>query len=290
MMGLFTGHGGREDGSAAASVGTVQPFITDRAWAELFDLVRTAETQDTNAVRLLRSLLDENRQLRATNYDLTTTLNQLSQANPPKRSMLKWITAKVDGGKAEAAPESATKEPLSWQDVHRQDTSWWVSAPTPRHAGRRRPLVVSPSPDPSTSGLELGWIRQNSPLVYLLRTGQWQSVPSSPPDTWVERLASKFSGITLNVARRVLTMAFETVPEPAKVISPEPLSKIERQWAGQNSTTVHGLFSGQLRGIPTTPSRAWVTAFQTAVGGTVVEISAILAVVVDIARQLAPSH
>jgi hypothetical protein len=85
-------------------------------------------------------------------------------------------------------------------------------------------------------------------------------------------------------------MAFETVPQPAKVISQEPLSKIERQWAGQNSKTVRGLFSGQLRGIPNSPSRAWVTAFQSAVGGTMVEISGILALVVDIAQQLAPQQ
>jgi hypothetical protein len=285
-MGLFTGHGGREDASAGISIGATQSCLTNRAWAELFDLVRAADTQDTSAVRLLRSLLDENRQLRATNSDLAATLNRLSPASPPKRFTLKWINSKPDEAKAPA--RSAPSEPLSWQDVHCQDTSWWVSSPKPRQETRRRALAVSLSPEPSTSALELRWIRQNSALVYLLRTGQWQPVPSSPPDTWVERLGGKFSGITLDVARRILTVAFETVPQPAKVISPEPLSNIERHWAGQNSPMVRGLFSGQLRGIPTSPSRAWVTAFQSAVGGTVVEISAILAVVTDIARQFAP--
>ena len=70
--------------------------------------------------------------------------------------------------------------------------------------------------------------------------------------------------------------AFETVPPLEKAPITEPLSANEREWAKQNKTTVRELYSGKLRGMPKHPSRAWVIAFQSAVGGTAAEMAAIL--------------
>jgi hypothetical protein len=89
--------------------------------------------------------------------------------------------------------------------------------------------------------LELGWVRQNAALVYLLRTGQWQPVPSSPPDCWVDRLATEFSGVSKPVAHKILATAIDAVPHPGKAAFPQPLSADEREWVLRNSAILHDL-------------------------------------------------
>jgi hypothetical protein len=164
----------------------------------------------------------------------------------------------------------ASIQPSSWQDIHRRDTAWLAR-------DRNQPEGMGRPPEK--------WVRQNAALIHLLRTGQWQPVPSSPPDRWVERLTREFSGVTPGAAHKLLTAAISAIPDPAKAILPEPLSVDEREWVKRNSTMVRELSEGQLRGIPASPSRAWIAAFQSAVGGTRSEIAAMLAIIVNVASD-----
>jgi hypothetical protein len=194
-----------------------------------------------------------------------------------------WLRAKLHLAETEPSMEAAPAEPISWQEVHRRDTSWLAQ----RHMlqrgiwakGRTEPTMSEPMIGTS----ELSWMRRNSALVYLLRTGQWQPVPSSLPDRWVERLAANFSGITVAAARRILLTALKAVPQLDEAVSIEPLTAGEREWAKQNSTTLRDLHSGVLRGMPKGLSRNWVAAFQSAVGGTAAEVTAMLAIIVNVA-------
>lgn len=196
-----------------------------------------------------------------------------------------WVTGMLQSTLGEPSVGAAAIEPISWQDVHRRDTSRLMQFQNSRQDawGQRRTAAIVPETPLGVP--ELGWVRQNTTLVYLLRTGQWQPVPSSPPECWVERLVAQFSKITTAAARQILTIALEAVPHPGKATFPAPLSPDEREWIQRNSTTVHNLYSGRLRGVPTSPSRAWVAAFQSAVGGTTVEISAMLAIIVGVISQ-----
>ncbi len=196
-----------------------------------------------------------------------------------------WVTAMLQPSLVEPSVGAAAIEPISWQDVHRRDTSRLMQFQNSRQDtwGQRRTFAIVPETPLGVP--ELGWVRQNATLVYLLRTGQWQPVPSSPPDCWVERLVAQFSKTTMTAARKILTIALAAVPHPGRAAFPAPLSPDEHEWILRNSTTVHDLYSGRLRGVPTSPSRAWVAAFQSAVGGTTVEISAMLAIIVSVIGQ-----
>jgi hypothetical protein len=196
-----------------------------------------------------------------------------------------WLKAKLHLAEPDPAVALAANEPISWQEVHRQDTSRLVRWYDPGHGMRVQERAGASVPETPLDTSELIWVRRNAALIYLLRTGQWQPVPSSPPDCWVERFATGSSGVTVAVARKILSTAFEAVPPVASAPITEPLSANEREWAKQNSTTVRELYNGKLRGIPKHPSRAWVTAFQSAVGGTTAEIAAILAVIVNVAHH-----
>jgi hypothetical protein len=202
-----------------------------------------------------------------------------------RSTAVSWLRAKLNLALVKPSVEPAAAKPISWQEVHRQDTSRMAQCYSPQHEAEGRERAGSSEPETLLGTSELGWMRQNAALVYLLRTGQWQSVPSSPPDHWVEHLVTGSSGVTVAVARKILTTAFEAVPPLAKAAFPEPLSTDEHEWARRNSTTVHDLYSGHLRGIPKDPSRTWVAAFQSAVGGTTAEIAAILAIIVNVAHH-----
>ena len=170
----------------------------------------------------------------------------------------------------------------SWQDIHRRNTPWLIS---PRNSGQNmvgQRRAIAAVPDSSLGVLELDWVRHNTALVYLLRTGHWQPVPSVPPDIWVERLVTATSGITTGAARKILTIAIAAVPQPVQASLLEPLSLDEHEWAVRNTETVRGLSNGQLQGIPTSPTRTWIAAFQLAVGGKTGEIAAILAIIVNV--------
>jgi hypothetical protein len=194
-----------------------------------------------------------------------------------------WLTTWLNAGKAEPPVGSAAVEPNSWQDIHRRDTAWLAKDRNQsRGIGRQERVLASPS-QTSLGAPEIGWVRQNAALIHLLRTGQWQPVPSSPPERWVERLTREFSGVTPGAAHKILMEAIRAIPDPAKANLPEPLSLEEREWVRRNSTMVHELSKGQLRGIPASPSRAWIAAFQSAVGGTRAEIAAMLAIIVNVA-------
>ncbi len=196
-----------------------------------------------------------------------------------------WLKAKLHLAGAEPAVQLAVAEPISWQDVHRQDTSRLARWHDSKHGMRVRKRTALSVPETPLDTSELSWVRRNAALVYMLRTGQWQPVPSSPPDCWVERFTTGSSGVTVTAARKILSTAFEAVPPLEKAPITEPLSANEREWAKQNSTTVRELYSGKLRGIPKHPSRAWVTAFQSAVGGTAAEMAAILGIIVNVAHH-----
>ena len=199
--------------------------------------------------------------------------------------MVSWLKAKLHLAEVEPTAELAAAEPISWQDVHRQDTSRLARWHDLKHGMRVQERTGSSVPETPLDTSELSWVRRNAALVYLLRTGQWQPVPSSPPDCWVERFATGSSGVTVAAARKILSTAFDAVPPVEKAPITEPLSANEREWAKQNSTTVHELYSGKLRVIPKHPSRAWITAFQSAVGGATAEIAAILAVIVNVTHH-----
>jgi hypothetical protein len=210
----------------------------------------------------------------------------IEQRERPDRSpAVSWLRAKLNLAMVKPSVEPAAGEPISWQEVHRQDTSRMAQSYSRKHETEGRERAGSTVPETLLGTSELGWMRQNAALVYLLRTGQWQSVPSSPPDRWVEHLVTGTSGVTAAAARKLLTTALEAVPQLAEAAFPEPLSTDEHEWARRNSTTVHDLSSGQLRGIPKDPSRTWVAAFQSAVGGTTAEIAAILAIIVNVAHH-----
>ena len=196
-----------------------------------------------------------------------------------------WLKAKLHLAGAEAAVELAAAQPISWQEVHRQDTRRLAQLHHAKHNMRAQRRAGSFASEAPLDTAELGWVRRNAALIYLLRTGQWRPVPSSPPDCWAERLMTDTSGVTVETARKILSTAFEAVPPFAKASITEPLSANEREWAKQNSTTVRELYSGKLRVIPRHPSRSWVAAFQSAVGGTTAEIAAILAIIVNVAHH-----
>ena len=170
---------------------------------------------------------------------------------------------------------------VSWQDVHCIDTAWLIRRQLEPTIGSQ-PRTIPSIPGTALSAADLDWVRGNVALIYLLHAGQWQPVPSKPPIDWFERLASDCSRITAREARTILIAAFDAVPQPAKAMLLQPLSADERAWVRQNSTTVRDLCSGQLRGIPTTASRAWIAALQSAVGGTASEIAAILGIILDL--------
>jgi hypothetical protein len=195
---------------------------------------------------------------------------------------ISWLSSWLHLMKVEPTAEPDAIQHTSWQDIHRRDTSWLIPLEKSAHSivGHRR--TIATVPETSMGASELGWVRQHAALVYLLRTGQWQPVPATPPDTWVERLVTEFSGITKGAARRILAAAIEAVPHPTMAPLLEPLSPDERDWALRNREAVHDLCIGRLRGIPTNPTRTWVTAFQSAVGGTSAEIAAILAIIVTV--------
>jgi hypothetical protein len=203
-----------------------------------------------------------------------------------RSATVSWLRTKLHLTEVEPSVEPAAVDPISWQDVHRQDTLWLVRRQDSKHGTEGKRRTGSSMPETLLDTLGLRWVRQNTALIYLLRTGQWQTVPSAPPDCWAERLVSDCSGVTVTAARKILTTAFETVPQLAESAFPEPLSPDEREWARQNSTTIHDLYSGQLRGIPKDPSRTWVAAFQSAVGGTTAEIAAMLAIIVKVAHHV----
>ncbi len=243
----------------------------------------TAGAGNTKVTGLLRLLLDENRALRAANLDLNAMLRQLAGSGAPARPFaFAWFRAKRRIAAEKPLTANITSELMSWQDVHRHDTSSWASGGRSAGGTMRSSWTSAHGRDPLSGGLDFGWMRQNAALLHLLRSGQWQPVPYQPPDIWAERLATRSSGITTDAARRILTMAFDVVPQPSRSAVVQPVSQDERAWAQRNHATVRGLTEGQLRGIPTSPSRAWVAAFQSAVGGTMAEIAAILALVVDI--------
>jgi hypothetical protein len=161
--------------------------------------------------------------------------------------------------------------------VHRRDTAALVGDTV----WARRATNVGPSLRGTGTAevVDLSWVRQNVSLVHLLRSGQWRTIPSPLPENWVERLACKVPGVTTSDARRILTSAFAAAPQLSKGKYLEPVSSDERAWVGQHIGTVRDLSSGRSMGIPASPTRAWVSAFQSAVGGTVAEISAILAII-----------
>jgi hypothetical protein len=200
-----------------------------------------------------------------------------------RSAAVSWLRTKLHLADVEPSVAPAGTSPISWQEVHRQDTSWLVRLRDSQVGRRDEERTSAAAPQTVLGTSELGWVRQNAALVYLLRTGRWQPVPSSPPDCWAERLVTDSSGVTVATARKILTTAFETVPQLPEAAFREPLSADEHAWAKRNSSTVHELCSGQLRGIPKEPSRTWVAAFQSAVGGTTAEIAAILAIIVNVA-------
>jgi len=201
----------------------------------------------------------------------------------PLHMAVSWLGAPLHLRQLVEQSIEPPKQPVSWQDIHRQDTAQ-LAFLTERCVRRPREITASVM-EHSLAASELAWMRQNATLVYLLRTGQWAPVPATPPDSWAQSLATKSSGVTITAARKVLAEAIATAPHPAKPAFPAPLSAGEHIWAKQNGATVHGLYNGQLRGAPTNPSRAWVAAFQSAVGGTTAEIVAILSIIVDVIHQ-----
>jgi hypothetical protein len=100
-----------------------------------------------------------------------------------------WLKAKLH--LAEVEP-SATPQPVSWQEVHRQDTSRLARWHDSKHGMRVQERTGSTASETPLGTAGLGWVRRNAALIYLLRTGQWQPVPSLPPDRWVERLVMNF--------------------------------------------------------------------------------------------------
>ena len=223
------------------------------AWTELFDAVLAGANQDPRPMRQLRSLLDENRALRAANTDLASLLQQPDgERGPAWASTWGWIATRLDLGRGRSA--TVSEKPPSWQDVHLQDTRRLARREEPRN------LVITPGSGAALAAPELGWLRRNAALTHLLRSGQWQPVPASPPDCWAQRLATRADGITVASARQLLRLALDTAPQPAMAKLPQPPSIGEQEWAHQNRATLHGLAHGELRGIPATPSRAWVSA------------------------------
>jgi hypothetical protein len=218
-----------------------------------------------------------------TRLGLATMWPHTDQNDRQARSAaISWLTTWLNTGKADSPIGPTSVEPISWLEIHRQDTAWLVKERNqPQRMGRRERVVASPL-ETSLGAPDIGWVRQNAALIHLLRTGQWQPVPSSPPDRWVERLTREFSGVTPSAAHKILTTAIRAIPDPAKAILPELLSLEEREWIQRNCTMVHELSKGQIRGIPASPSRAWIAAFQSAVGGTRTEIAAMLAIIVNV--------
>jgi hypothetical protein len=217
----------------------------------------------------------------------TGTMRHLTEKTEglDRSAAVSWLRGKLHLDVVKPSVEPAVAEPISWREVYRRDTSWLLQRHDTGHGTGGQERTGSSIPETLLGTSELGWVRRNAALVYLLRTGQWQPVPSSPPDCWVERLVTDSSGVTVDAARKILTAAFDAVPPLAVAAFPEPLSTDEREWVKRNSTTVRELYSGQLRGIPKDPSRTWVAAFQSAVGGTTAEIAAISAIIVNVAHH-----
>ncbi len=249
--------------------------VTESLSGADIDLGRVIGGSKTTAGRLLTSLLDEDTIFQLFNRELSAMRGTLSSM---RRLSFGWLAAKPRAVEVTSSP--------SWQDVHCSDTARLVRRWAEPGISRRLKVAYASGSAPGAD--ELDWARRNPALVHLLRTGQWQSVPSTPPASWVEKLASECSRIEASEARNILIAALGAVPQPTKAPLPQPLSPDEREWVDQNSTTVHQLCKGQLRGIPTSPSRAWITGLQSAIGGTRGEIAAILDIVLNaIAR--APS-
>ena len=192
------------------------------------------------------------------------------------RFSVRWLTPQP----SEATVAAPTVR-ASWQDVHCGDTTSLIRRRLDAGIGNQHSGASSLPLSWPSSG-ELDWARRNSALIYLLRTGQWQPVPSTPQEAWTERLATEFSGITASEARKILVAAFDAAPEPHQTPLPQPLSPDERGSIRANGSVVQDLHSGQLRGIPTKPSRPWTAALQCAVGGTGTEIAAILNIILSI--------
>lgn len=283
MMRLLHDHSEKRARSAADAIRASGFALIDSTHAELFELLFRGEGQEMQGGRAVRMLLDKNNALLATNEDFAARLESLSGEIHLTQLADTWFGALRR--LVRRSHEPCVAEPVSWQDVHCRDTFGLErhgrAAPA---IGAHAALTVDATTSPPTA--EFGWARENAALIHLLRTGQWHSVPSLPPDCWVERLTKEFSGTTMNAARKLLTVVLEAAPRPARATYPEPLSADEREWVRRNIAAVHGLSIGQLRGIPATPSRTWVAALQSAVGGTMIEIAAILAVVVNIAPQV----
>jgi hypothetical protein len=126
----------------------------------------------------------------------TGTMRHLTETSDAlDRSVaVSWLRGKLHLDEAKPTFEPAVTKPISWQDVHRQDTSWLAQRHDWRQTGGRE-RTGSSVPETLLDTSELGWVRQNAARVYLLRTGQWQPVPTSPPDCWIECLATDTSGV-----------------------------------------------------------------------------------------------
>lgn len=221
---------------------------------------------------VLSALLDDDTITQVVGREVTAMLQRIS-------GMSTGLSPIGHGLESNRSRTPAAPIKLSWQDVHRRDTAsliqrgaWTQGAKNP---GASLPRTWA------AEGVDLSWVRQNAGLVYLLRSGQWRAIPSTPPEYWAERLVSKVSGLTINEARKILASAFAAAPQLPKAKRFEPLSPDERTWVGQHSTVVRDLSNGKLRGIPSSPTRAWVSAFQSAVDGTMAEVTAILTIILE---------
>jgi hypothetical protein len=232
-----------------------------------------ASSGDANEAASLPSLFDDYTVAEVVKDELSALRDAVSVV---RRLGVRWLRIYSD-----PATTASPRVPTSWQEVHRGDTDGLIRRRL--EAGFVNQHRVTPSLSlPSPSSEELNWARRHSALIFLLRTGQWQPVPSAPPEAWTERLATEFSGITAGEARKILVAALDAAPVLHTTPLPQPLSPDERGWVCTNGTVINDLCSGHLRGIPKKPSRPWITALQSAVGGTGTEISALLNIVLGV--------